>query len=141
MDRLRMAINELRPLTAAEFSLDVDGVDRLPKALEDELAILACEALANAARHAAAQRISVRVRTVKSAVVLEIKDDGKGIQRDRTTVDHGLGLGLMRDQVRLLAGRLSIQRLPSGGTLVRASVPAPGRAGPAVRRISAAERT
>ncbi len=140
LDRLRTAIEELRPLTAAEFSLAVDSVGRLPQALEDGLAVLACEALANAARHAAAQRIAVRVRTARRAVVLEIEDDGKGIRRARATIHCGLGLGLMRAQVRLLAGRLTVQRRPSGGTLVKATVPVPRRAGPGARRVSAAGR-
>jgi signal transduction histidine kinase len=121
--RLHEAIKKVRPLTEAELSVDTGGLDRLPRTMEAGLSDVAHEALANAARHAAAQHICVGLRQVDHKIVLEVQDDGRGLGRSGR--DHGgLGLMLMRDQVRLLGGRLTITRRPGGGTVVRAIVPA-----------------
>lgn len=124
-DRLRAAIEELQPLTASRFSLDADEVGPLPSAVEAGLAAMGAEAMTNAARHASARHIAVRVGRADDRVVLEVRDDGTGLRHGPPALQEGMGLALMRDQLRLLGGRLSVRRVRSGGTLVKATVPMP----------------
>ncbi len=125
VDRLRAAITDLQPLTASRFSLEADQVGPLPSVVEAGLAATGAEAMANAARHASARHIAVHVSRAGDRVVLEVRDDGTGLRQGLPASQEGMGLALMRDQLRLLGGRLSVRRVRSGGTLVRATVPVP----------------
>ncbi len=129
---LRDALDEVRPHTRAALSLDVPPLDDLPSAIVTGLAEVGREALVNAARHAAARHIAVRVQRTRHAIVLEVKDDGDGFEGGRP---GGFGLALMHDQVRLLGGTLHIRKGPGEGTLVRASIPLPERLGAPGRRM------
>ena len=57
-------------------SCDVPGA--LPEAVELALYFVACEALANVAKYAAATAASVRVWRTERGVAIEIADDGIG---------------------------------------------------------------
>jgi len=96
----------------------------LSPALEHAILRVTQEALANAVRHADADRITVRLRAGEDLVVLEVTDNGSGFDvaaRQETAV--GLGLGAMRDRVTEHGGRLSIDSAPGTGTQVRACFP------------------
>lgn len=116
------AVAELqRPGT--EFSVEIADVEPLPYAVEHALAIAGCEALTNAARHAAAQHIAIRLMQRGGAVILDVVDDGRGFDhRSARQCHRGVGLALMEEQVRSIGGQLRISRRPHGGTLVRATV-------------------
>ncbi len=139
---LKDAFEEVRAYTNAELSLDVAAADDLPQGIVAGLAEVGREALANAARHASARHISVRMQRTRRGVVLEVKDDGRGFTGGRRAGGRGrsggFGLALMQDQVRLLGGTLHIRRIPAEGTVVRASIPLPELAGATEQRPRAA---
>ena len=85
------------------------------------------EALANAAKHARADRAWVTVRYGRRAIELEIADDGRGSGGRRTARDGG-GHGLvgMRERVALYGGSLDAGPQPAGGYRVRARLPIEG---------------
>ena len=85
------------------------------------------EALANAAKHARANRAWVTVRYGQRAIELEIADDGRGSNGSRATPDSG-GHGLigMRERVALYGGSLDAGPQPAGGYRVRARLPIEG---------------
>jgi len=85
------------------------------------------EALANVARHAAAQRVAVRLARERRRVVAVVRDDGAGLRGDPTQAS-GLGFVTMRERAELMAAELTIHRAPRGGTEVRVSVPIPEEA-------------
>jgi signal transduction histidine kinase len=82
------------------------------------------EVLTNAARHSHAKKIEVRLQWSDGAVVLEVKDDGRGITPDEATRPASLGLLGMRERAALLGGTFSIKGIPGGGTTVTIRVPA-----------------
>jgi signal transduction histidine kinase len=84
---------------------------------EEQLYRIAQEALANAARHAAASRISVIVRAAADEIALSIADDGLGFDPAASYPGH-LGLGTMRSRAAELGGRLEITSAPGAGTSV-----------------------
>ena len=97
-----------------------------PLAAEQDLAIyrVAQESLTNVARHAEARNAEIVLEHDEEAIVLRVRDDGRGIG-DADASGQGAGLGGMRERALLVGGRLSVFRRDGGGTEVRLEVPAP----------------
>jgi two-component system NarL family sensor kinase len=91
----------------------------LPAAVEVAAYRITLEALTNVARHAHARSCTVSLM-VDGALELEIVDDGLGLPRDHRA---GVGLASMRERAAELGGACSVERLPAGGTRVRAHLP------------------
>ena len=104
--------------------VDASLPDRLPPMTsEAELAVyrITQEALTNAARHADATRIAVAVDVTADELVLQVTDDGRGLD-DAAGEDQGMRG--MRERALLIGGRLRIDSPPSRGVRVRLVVPA-----------------
>lgn len=80
------------------------------------------ESLTNVARHAAAQKVAIRLECTGAQWLLAIEDDGCGFRADAR---HTPGLGLigMRERVQILQGTLSITATPGFGTRLEAVIP------------------
>jgi PAS domain S-box-containing protein len=89
------------------------------------------EALTNIVRHAQATRIQVRVRREAGAVVLEVRDNGRGIARDQLDNKKSIGLLGMRERAQALGGEARISGVPGEGTTVLVRIPLPSRTGDA----------
>jgi PAS domain S-box-containing protein len=81
------------------------------------------ETLTNVARHAAASRVEITLTSDDERLVLEIKDNGKGITDSDVADSRSLGLLGMRERAQLLGGDLSISGTPGHGTLVTVTIP------------------
>lgn len=81
------------------------------------------EALANAYTHSGADRIRISLREEKGAVVLSIRDNGRGITPEEIGNPGSLGLAAMKESMRMLEGDLEVKGLPGKGTIVRVFVP------------------
>jgi signal transduction histidine kinase len=92
---------------------------RLPAAVETAAYYLAAEALANAAKHAAASRVRIDIHRQDGQAVVLINDDGIGGASART----GGGLSGLRDRIEALGGRFALNSPPGGGTQLRAEIP------------------
>jgi signal transduction histidine kinase len=79
------------------------------------------EALNNVSRHSGAKEAWVRLRFSGDAVQLEVEDHGSGFAV--ATPRQGIGLVGMRERAELVGGKLQIEQLEPGGTLVRLTVP------------------
>ncbi|MFI7610615.1 sensor histidine kinase [Nonomuraea terrae] len=95
--------------------------------VEETLLRTAQEALANAAKHAAASRVGLTLSYMEDVVTLDVRDDGAGFDPERVRGGGGFGLTSMRKRVSRLAGSLQIESEPGGGTAISASVPAVAR--------------
>ncbi|MFG3308538.1 HAMP domain-containing sensor histidine kinase [Streptomyces wuyuanensis] len=117
----------LRALTADFTTAGVTVRHHLDTALpgmtpEVELAIyrVAQEALANAARHAHADRIDLELRHRTPGVVdLVIRDDGRG----RGDAADGSGIRGMRERALMIGAEFSIGTSREGGAAVRLRIP------------------
>ncbi len=102
--------------------------DRLPRNMELALFRVLQESLTNVHRHSEAKDAVVHFQRQSEAVILEIKDFGKGIPAERlerlTTLSAEVGVGLagMRERLHELNGVLEIESDPRG-TILRATVP------------------
>jgi signal transduction histidine kinase len=111
--------------------------ERLPQSVEIALFRVLQESLTNIHRHSGASDASVHFRHEVDAVVLEIRDFGRGIPEERLRLLHGInaetGVGLagMRERLHELNGTLEIES-DGHGTSMRATVPlyAPGLSAP-----------
>ena len=103
-----------------DVTLDADGVEALPAAVEVAAFRIVGEALANTVRHARAARSDVRLRVVDDHLEVEVSDDGVGIPVE---AEVGVGLLSLRERAAELGGRSEIVCPPDGGTVVRAWLP------------------
>ena len=81
------------------------------------------ETLTNVARHAQATRVAARLEAGASELVLEVRDNGRGISTGEIGNSKSLGLLGMRERVQQLQGQLSITGAPGQGTTVLICVP------------------
>jgi PAS domain S-box-containing protein len=81
------------------------------------------ETLTNVARHAQATRVSVSLRAHNGSLVLEVRDNGKGVTAEELADPQSLGLLGMRERALLFGGEVSISGQPGAGTTVTAQIP------------------
>jgi signal transduction histidine kinase len=148
MESLRQLAHNLRPPALDRFGLDtsLEGLCRdfgeriqtpifyqgseLPR-LPDETATtlyrFVQEALTNAAKHANAGRIEVRLSCDSSHINLLVADDGQGFQVyerwQESPSSNSMGLMGMVERLALLGGQLDIDSKPGQGTRLTAVLP------------------
>jgi len=81
------------------------------------------ETLTNVARHARASRVRVRLSRSRSDLLLEIADNGKGIEQRHLTGKHSLGLVGMRERALVFGGEVQITGRPGNGTTLKVRMP------------------
>ena len=103
-----------------EISLKVDLPDSksLSPRRSNHVMAIVNEALANAVRHAQAQKVSIVATDLGENVTIEIRDNGIGIS---SGLKIGYGLRNMRDRARLLNG--SINFANDKGTTISLEIP------------------
>ena len=107
---------------ASDVPIEVDVYEGpLPLPVARGAYFVAAESLANAARHAQATKIDVRIARDGDTLVVEVRDDGVG----GADLAGGTGLLGLADRVDVLGGRFAVESPAGGGTLVRATLPLP----------------
>jgi signal transduction histidine kinase len=95
--------------------------------LIDDAAIMAFrlvqESLINIVKHARATEVRVEVAVRGEELVIEVEDNGGGIDAERREALGSHGLATMRHRVRSFGGSFEIESPPQGGTRVRARLP------------------
>ena len=121
---LRAAVEPFPGAAAVVLTVDTTVDDH---ALAESLAMpVARELVVNAVKHADPTRIDVTVREEAGRLVLEISDDGVGIdtvQADRAVQAGHVGLAMVRRRVEDAGGELEIATRPDGGTHSRVVLP------------------
>jgi len=81
------------------------------------------ETLTNVIRHADATRVEVLLRKEAGALVMEIRDNGRGISEAQISNTKSIGLCGMRERAAVLGGEVDIHGWPGKGTTVVVSIP------------------
>jgi signal transduction histidine kinase len=115
---LEAALRALISATPMQVELSVSVGERPPAAVETCAYFVVAEAIANAAKHAQASRVDVRIVRAGDVLVLEVVDNGIG-----GADPEGTGLVGLRRRVEALDGRLVITSPTGGPTTVRAELP------------------
>jgi signal transduction histidine kinase len=84
---------------------------------------VAREALNNAARHARASRVSVRLFRDSGLIRLIVEDDGVGFDPSNVDTNDHFGLQLMAERVEASRGRMIVDTQLGGGTRIMATLP------------------
>ncbi len=123
---VRLFQHEDRERCQVRLDLMDDGVD-LSQSTRMALFRIYQEGLDNAARHAGAERVWVRLRLDDKRVTLEIRDDGRGFEppeRWVTWTRQGrLGLLAARERAEAMGGCLQLVSAPDEGTRLRVTLP------------------
>jgi signal transduction histidine kinase len=122
----------LEALAGAERSLPVTvgatGALWLPAGHVEELAAAARQALDNVVEHAGASRAALFAEEDGGAVVLTVRDDGRGFAYDerRLLAEGKIGLAKsVKGRVEQLGGSMRVTSRPGAGTEIELRVPAP----------------
>jgi PAS domain S-box-containing protein len=95
----------------------------LPKEVSLCLFRVLQEALQNAVKHSRARRFEVSMTSTLTEIQLTVHDSGIGFDPESVVSDHGLGLTSMKERLKLVGGRLSVESKLEEGTTIHARVP------------------
>ena len=96
---------------------------QIPKDVALCLFRIAQEALSNVVKHSQAKQALVELSNANNEIRLQIVDAGAGFDPALSNADVGIGLVGMRERLRMVGGRLSVQSAPTRGTEILAEVP------------------
>jgi signal transduction histidine kinase len=116
---LAPALKTLARRSIVPVALDLGVEGRLPDSAEVAAYYVVAESLTNAAKHARASEVTVKVDTDGNDLRLCIRDDGAGGADSR----GGSGLIGLRDRVEALGGRLLVSSPIGSGTSLTATIP------------------
>ena len=150
MDTVRMTINELRlPMLdnfgiwaalrwysgevqnrselSCEFVIDqLSELTEIAPELTTAIFRIVQEATTNVIRHANASMVTIQARVRDGELVVEVLDDGIGMDGNQSSKLNSMGLAGMRERARYLGGRLEITSTPGEGTRVALLIPLSG---------------
>lgn len=118
-ERLQGLVARMGAAYTAKVELELDDVTG--GEWDDELVMLATEALSNALRHSNAGNVSIRVFGDDDDLVLDVSDDGRGF--DSSQPPKGMGLANMAARAKALGGTLTVDTALGAGTRVEARLP------------------
>jgi signal transduction histidine kinase len=121
---IRAAVSPFPAARSVDLTIETELDDR--RLASTLLLPVAQELVVNAVKHASPSRIDLSVRPQDGGVVLEVDDDGVGIDTSdagrRVQAGH-LGLAMVRRRVEDAGGRFEIETRADGGTHSRVILP------------------
>jgi len=118
---------DFSPADGSRFRITVLGRARpLDPALQEQVYLIAREALINALRHSGAAHIEVELEYLAAAKVrLVVRDDGSGFHPQALPPGGGSHWGLlgMRERAAAIGAQLRVWSKPGAGTEIELSVP------------------
>jgi signal transduction histidine kinase len=147
MDLKRRVVEDLRPSLLDHFGLPTalrayvdsacakagltceltipEDAQPIPKDVAIALFRIAQEGVTNILRHAQAKCVRLQLTTTGTAYAFTLADDGTGFDSADPQLRLSHGFMGMRQRVRALGGRLTIESTPGRGTTLRVEVPKP----------------
>jgi signal transduction histidine kinase len=125
---LRGYLKQLSQENNLTFHLDSENDKfRLGAPAELELMRICQEAISNIRKHAGANHVDIKVKSVDNHFELSIADDGCGFDSlayyQGGVQTNGHGLAVMRERAESIGGRLRVLSMPKKGTEVQVVVP------------------
>ncbi|MFE0178630.1 histidine kinase [Streptomyces sp. NPDC059002] len=115
---LREALGGVSERCAVPVRMEYDVADPLPSAVETAAYFVVSEAVTNAAKHASADEVHVRVHRAGAALTVLVRDTGVG-----GADPAGSGLTGLRSRVAALDGTLHVESPLGGPTTITAELP------------------
>lgn len=123
---LKWEVREFRRLWRIPVLVAIEPEDaEVPSDIALALYRILQEALANIALHARASQVSLSFRASPEVWLLEVRDDGVGVDENMifTADSGGYGLSAMFERAHALNGEVTVTGAPGRGTAVTAAIP------------------
>ncbi|MCC7243696.1 MAG: hypothetical protein IT180_17375 [Acidobacteria bacterium] len=121
---LRATGEHLTSGTPVSFSFESKGQrQRCHSDAEEHLLRIGREAITNAVRHAHATSVQAELHYGGDGILLQISDDGRGVDEAAAEHTNGLGLASMRERARAAGGAVAVYSRAGLGTRVEVRVP------------------
>jgi signal transduction histidine kinase len=117
---LAEAATEVAERYHVELALDLTSDIRLPAPRREAFVRIACEAVANAARHSGAGRVNLGLERDGPGVRLWVSDKGRGF--DTSDPGGGFGLTSMRERARSVGAEVVVSSVPGHGSQVEVAL-------------------
>ncbi len=115
---------ELRDRFGISIAVDAEADAEVASDDRDQIARIAREAIANAARHGGAKNVVVSLKRTYRGTVLRVVDDGSGIVEGHGGEPReGFGLRCVREQAASLGGQATVRRPGKRGTELEVVLP------------------
>jgi len=122
-DALQQLVADFERRTGISYIFDSSGLD---DELDDTRATavyrIVQEGMTNAARHARASHVSIRLAKDNGQLSISIEDDGRGFDPDNLS-SSAIGITGMQERTVLLDGQLQIDSSPGQGTRIACTIP------------------
>lgn len=118
-------VRELRANSFLDVALDLDGtsVAFLDPEKTVEILHIAQESLSNIRKHARATRVEICLCAREGELQMMIKDDGVGIDLEKTQNSTGNGLRNMQERAARLGAIFGVENIEAGGTEICIKIP------------------
>jgi signal transduction histidine kinase len=125
---LHREVDNFSERTGITVNLEIRGeADSLTSAQRITVFRAIQEALANIREHAGATAVAVLVRARRSAIEVQVTDDGMGFEVERALAKAAqrgrLGLVGIAERTRMLGGTFDLESAPGGPTTLRLTLP------------------
>ena len=126
-----MAAKILREQTGLDVRIEAADAIQLAPAVEAQVIRIVQEALTNVRKHADARGVVVRFGREGDAVLVAIRDDGRGFDLAAVEAAKGMHFGLltMRERAESIGGALRVRSAPGQGTAGERRLPGGDRNG------------
>jgi signal transduction histidine kinase len=128
-EAVREVARRWREAHGIDVRCEIDPRVDLPLSAGYEAVAICSEALTNVARHANATTVGVRLAGERGAVVLTVRDDGRGFRMtsvEELTKEGHYGLLGLCERTERAGGEVALTSEPGEGTTVTARFPATG---------------
>ncbi|MFM1655270.1 histidine kinase [Brevibacillus sp. B_LB10_24] len=115
-------LEELTQKHPINITWELEEIEDLPSGIEDHLFRILQEALSNTLRHSQADKIEVKLFTLREQVRLRVSDNGIGFDPDDEKLTS-YGLHSMRERVNEIGGSLDIISSTGTGTQIEVRIP------------------
>ncbi|RQR30147.1 MULTISPECIES: PAS domain-containing sensor histidine kinase [unclassified Burkholderia] len=120
---IRREARQFENRTGVDTTLVTDGIERqLSAERMTQCFRVVQEALTNVARHAEAGRVQIRLRWQVGSLLIEVADDGCGID-PASMREHSIGMLGMSERAGKIGGTLEVGRANACGTVVSLVLP------------------
>jgi len=121
-------VEEFRKRSGIDCRMEETGFEpELPKDQAAALFRIFQETLTNIMRHAQAETVTVRLENDKGDLLLEVRDNGRGITEAEINAPTAFGLLGMRERLYPWNGRVTFDGSPGQGTRVVIRLPLPSK--------------
>ena len=134
---IRELVNSFQAGTNYKVKLDLEAMDAFFRSRwEINIYRIIQESLTNIFKHAGATEIEIQARQIGNSLLLKVKDNGVGYDRDDTSLvpvdgegseenqaDGGIGQLIMQERAALLGGNLKILSKKNQGTEIILEIP------------------